>query len=162
MVSTEPATTEPSETATPVASPSPVATNTGEIETSTPGIPVTGESTINVSKIATEFGPILVDDEGLALYLFLNDSQDGESSTCTDDCAVQWPPLLSQGSLIAGEDVDSTLLGILQREDGSIQVTYNAWPLYRFHGDATLGDTNGQGLEGLWFLVTPAGEAVRP
>ena len=34
------------------------------------------------------------------------------------------------------------------------------WPLYYFHEDAAAGDTNGQGLGGVWFLVSPTGEAI--
>ena len=163
MAATEPAATEPSmtETAeTAVGSPSAEATTTGAAETPTAGVPVTGEPTINVSQ-ATEFGPNLVNDEGLSLYIFMNDTPGGESSSCNDDCAAEWPPLLTQGAPVAGEGVDQTLLDTIQREDGTMQVTYNGWPLYHFHGDTTLGDTNGQGLENLWFLVTPLGEAVK-
>jgi len=163
-MTTEPtmASTEPSMTETSAASPVPEATNTGTAdETPTAAIPVTGEPTINVSQ-STEFGPILVDAEGLSLYLFTKDTQGGESSSCNDECAMEWLPLLSQGSPIVGEGVDNLLLGTITREDGSVQVTYNGWPLYRFVDDATLGDTKGQGMENLWFLVTPTGEAVKP
>jgi predicted lipoprotein with Yx(FWY)xxD motif len=156
-----PATTEPSGTETVDAGPSPEATNSGTTdETPTARIPITGEPTILVSQ-STEFGPILVDEEGLSLYIFVDDTQFGESSNCNDECAVEWPPLLSQGSPIAGEDVDSTLLGTVTRADGSLQVTYNGWPLYLFQGDTTLGDTNGQGMENLWFLITPTGDVVQ-
>ena len=151
LASTEPATTEPSGTET--------ADATEAAETPTSSIPVTGEPTINVSE-STEFGPILVDDEGLSLYIFMDDTQHGESSSCNDECAVDWPPLLSQGSPIAGEGVDSTMLGTVTRADGSLQVTYNGWPLYRFQGDTTLGETNGQAMDNLWFLITPTGDAV--
>src|SRR4030095_15422744 len=130
------------------------------VETPTSGIPVTGEATVNVSE-STEYGSILVDEEGLSLYIFMNDTQNGESSACNDDCATEWPPLLSQGSPVAGEGVDSSLLGTITREDGSLQVAYNGWPLYHSEEDKTLGDTNGQGMDGLWFLVTPTGEAVQ-
>jgi predicted lipoprotein with Yx(FWY)xxD motif len=157
-VSTEPATTEPSGTETADASLSAEAAEAAE--TATAGIPVTGEPTLNVSEL-TEFGPILMDDEGLSLYIFMNDTQDDESSSCNDECAVEWPPLLNQDSSIAGDGVDSTLLNTVTRADGSLQVTYNGWPLYRFQGDSTLGDTNGQGMENLWFLISPTGDSVQ-
>ena len=67
------------------------------------------------------------------------------------------------GSPVAGEGVDTTLLGTITRDDGTIQVTYNGWPLYLFAGDSAAGDTNGQGIDefgGLWFLVSPTGEAI--
>jgi predicted lipoprotein with Yx(FWY)xxD motif len=144
----------------------PAATDTqAAAETPTEGVPVTGEATINVSE-STEFGSILVDGEGTSLYVFMADTQNSGTSTCGDDdgCATEWPPLISQGSPVAGEGVDATLLGTITRDDGSIQVTYNGWPLYLFEEDAALGDTNGQGLEefgGLWFLVSPEGEAIQ-
>jgi predicted lipoprotein with Yx(FWY)xxD motif len=64
---------------------------------------------------------------------------------------------------VVGAGVDGTLWGTITRDDGSLQVTYNGWPLYLFAGDAAPGDTNGQGIDefgGLWFLVSPAGEAI--
>ena len=67
---------------------------------------------------------------------------------------------MSQGAPIAGAGVDGTLLSTLTRDDGSMQVTYNGWPLYTFSGDIAPGDATGQGMDGVWFLVTPAGEAV--
>jgi predicted lipoprotein with Yx(FWY)xxD motif len=65
---------------------------------------------------------------------------------------------------VAGEGVDATLLGTITRDDGSLQVTYNGWPLYLYKTDVMAGDYYGQGLDdfgGLWFLVSPAGEAIQ-
>jgi predicted lipoprotein with Yx(FWY)xxD motif len=45
--------------------------------------------------------------------------------------------------------------------NGSSQVTYGGRPLYYFAGDAKPGDTNGQGVGGLWFAVTADGELVK-
>lgn len=132
--------------------------------TGTPGVPVTGEATVMVSQDAT-FGPILVNGEGMSLYVFMQDTQNSGTSTCTDvdGCTAEWPPLSTEGSPVAGEGVDATLLGTITRDDGTLQVTYNGWPLYLFVEDTAPGDTNGQGLDefgGLWFLVSPAGETV--
>ncbi|MCI0552151.1 MAG: hypothetical protein L0287_14465 [Anaerolineae bacterium] len=131
-------------------------------ETPTVGVPVTREATVNVSE-STEFGHILVDGEDMSLYVFMADTQDGGTSACTGDCAVEWPPLISQGSPVAGEGVDATLLGTITRDDGSLQVAYNGWPLYLFADDTAPGDTNGQGVDdgGLWFLVSPTGEPIQ-
>ena len=43
------------------------------------------------------------------------------------------------------------------RADGTTQVTHNGMPLYYFAGDTKAGDTNGQGVNGVWFVATPAG-----
>jgi predicted lipoprotein with Yx(FWY)xxD motif len=157
--------TQPVTEATSTASVSETGTPSAGTGTGTPSIPVTGEATVMVSQDAT-YGPILVNGEGLSLYLFMQDTQNSGTSTCTDvdGCTVDWPPLLTEGDPVAGEGVDGTLLGTITRDDGTLQVTYNGWPLYHFFGDAAPGDTNGQGLDefgGLWFLVSPTGEAIQ-
>jgi predicted lipoprotein with Yx(FWY)xxD motif len=105
-----------------------------------------------------------VDGEGMSLYIFMNDTQDSGTSTCTDTCADVWPPLTVDGDPVAGEGVDETLLGTITRDDGSLQVTYNGWPLYLYTGDSAPGDTNGQGVTdefGLWYLIGPDGEVIQ-
>ena len=104
-----------------------------------------------------ELGDILVDGEGMTLYLFTPDEQ-GES-TCYDDCEQNWPPL--EGPAEAAEGADAALLATVERDDGSMQVTYNGWPLYYFAGDSAAGDVNGQGVGDIWYVVDPAGDAVR-
>lgn len=152
--------------ATDAATEPPAATDTATTEmTATAGVPVTGEATVNVSESA-DFGSILVDGAGMSLYVFMADTQNSGTSTCGDDdgCATEWPPLVSQGAPVAGEGVDAAMLGTITRDDGTMQVTYNGWPLYLFEEDTAPGDTNGQGIDefgGLWFLVSPTGEAIQ-
>jgi predicted lipoprotein with Yx(FWY)xxD motif len=130
-------------------------------ETATGGVPVTGAATVAVSESA-DFGSILVDGEGMSLYVFMADTQDAGTSACTDaECTAEWPPLTTDGDPVASEGVDETLLGTITRDDGSTQVTYNGWPLHTFADDTAPGDTNGQGMEGKWFLVSPEGEAIQ-
>jgi predicted lipoprotein with Yx(FWY)xxD motif len=111
-------------------------------------------ATVQIS--TSDLGDILTDAEGMTLYLFMPDEQ-GEP-TCNDDCAATWPPLTATVS--AGDGVDEALLGSATRTDGSVQVTYNGWPLYYFIGDESAGDTNGQGLNDIWWVLDAAGEAV--
>jgi predicted lipoprotein with Yx(FWY)xxD motif len=155
--------TEAPATEVTTAAETPTAEATTVAETPTGGVPVTGAATVDVSE-STDFGTILVDGEGMSLYVFMADTQDGGTSACTDaECTADWPPLVSDGDPVAGEGVDQALLGTITRDDGTTQVTYNGWPLYTFSEDTAPGDTNGQGLEefgGLWFLVSPAGEAI--
>jgi predicted lipoprotein with Yx(FWY)xxD motif len=42
-----------------------------------------------------------------------------------------------------------------------MQVKVGDWPLYRFANDAAAGDTNGQGVGGVWFVVGPDGELIQ-
>ena len=158
----EPATEMPSEvppTEAPATDAATEAATEAPAETATGGAPVTGAASVEVSESA-DFGPILVDGAGMSLYLFTNDTQNSGASTCADDCLAAWPALLSDGDPVAGEGVDAALLGTITRDDGTTQVTYNGWPLYYYAEDTAAGDTNGQGVGDVWFLVTPTGEAV--
>ena len=97
----------------------------------------------------------LTDGEGRSLYLFTVDTQDSGTSACDPDCLANWPIFV--GPATAGEGVDAALLGEIA-DTG--QVTYNGWPLYYFGGDAAPGDTNGQGLSDVWWLVSPTGDQM--
>jgi predicted lipoprotein with Yx(FWY)xxD motif len=148
---TEPATeaaTEPAATDAPT-----------EAATDAPSVPVTGAATVNVAEVGT-FGQALVDGEGRTLYLFTNDTQNSGTSSCTGDCLVAWPPLFTDGDPVAGEGVDAALLGTIALPDGTTQVTYNGWPLYYYAEDTAPGDVNGQGVGGVWFVVSPTGEMI--
>ena len=154
LLPTDPPVTEPPATESPAATEPPVAT-----DTATAGVPVTGAATVNVAEVGT-FGQALVDSKGRSLYLFTNDIQNSGASSCMDDCLAEWPPLLTDGDPVAGAGVDAAMLGTITREDGTTQVSYNGWPLYYFVDDTAPGDALGQGLGDVWFLVTPAGEAI--
>jgi predicted lipoprotein with Yx(FWY)xxD motif len=115
-------------------------------------------ATAGVAVASTDLGDVLVDPDGMTLYLFTPDEQ-GES-TCYDDCEAAWPPLTVEAEPGAGDGVDAGLLGTTEREDGSLQVTYNDWPLYLWQGDAEPGDVTGQNVNDVWFVVSPDGDAV--
>ena len=105
----------------------------------------------------SDLGSILVDGQGNTLYVFTNDTQ-GEASTCTGGCAAAWPALA--GTVTAGEGVDASLIGTVAGEDGTEQATYDGWPLYHYAEDTGPGDTSGQGVGGVWWVVDAEGNAV--
>lgn len=143
---TEPATTEPAgETEEPGAT----------------GIPVTGPAAVMVSNLEN-YGPALVDGNGMALYMYTEDTQNSGTSTCVDEeCLEEWPPLLTAGQPVAGEGVDASKLGTITRDDGTMQVTYNGWPLYYFYTDMNPGEVTGQGDDNEWYLLNPAGDVIK-
>lgn len=119
-----------------------------------------GEVSVNLADSA-EHGQYLADGAGMALYLFVPDAQG--VSTCYDDCATNWPPLTvasADAVPTLGEGLDAALVGTVERDDGTFQVTYNGWPLYYFAGDTEMAQTNGQGVGGNWYLIDMAGEGV--
>ncbi len=115
-----------------------------------------GAATVAVAD--SSLGEILVDGEGRTLYRFLNDTE-GQSN-CSGDCEATWPVLATEGDAEAGDGADAALLGTLEREDGTVQVTYADWPLYYFAADAAAGDTNGQGVGEVWYVVAPDGSTI--
>ena len=115
-------------------------------------------ATVQLSEDAA-LGQFLVGENGMTLYLFTNDSEN--TSNCNGGCATSWPPLLSDGAPMAGAGVDAALLGTTERTDGTSQVTYNGLPLYFFASDQSAGDISGQGVGGVWYVVSAEGEAVK-
>lgn len=104
-----------------------------------------------------EYGDVLVDSEGMSLYLFTQD--EGSESTCYGDCEQNWPPLTVDGDPMAGDGVTASL-GTTERDDGSMQVTAAGTPLYYFANDSEPGDTSGQGVSDVWYLLGPDGSQV--
>jgi predicted lipoprotein with Yx(FWY)xxD motif len=105
----------------------------------------------------SKLGDILVDGEGRTLYAFTKDQ--GDQSTCSGQCADAWPALT--GTATAGTGVQASLLAASMQANGDSQVTYDGRPLYHYAGDAKAGDVNGQGVGGVWFTVSPAGELLK-
>jgi predicted lipoprotein with Yx(FWY)xxD motif len=120
-------------------------------------VPVTGGTTVSVGK-NDSLGSFLVDDKGMTLYLFTKDT--ANVSNCYDKCATSWPPLLTTGNPVADNGVDASKLGTTTRKDGSIQLTYNGWPLYYYQKDKAPGDVIGQDVGDVWFVISPAGDKV--
>ena len=147
-----PATQAPAATAMAPATQAP-ATATS-MPANTPAMSGSGPATVNVGK-NSKYSSFLVDGKGMTLYLFTKDLPG--TSTCAGSCAMSWPPLLTNGKPVAGTGVDASKFGTTARADGTTQVTYNGWPLYYFAKDQQPGDTNGDGVGSVWYLITPAG-----
>ena len=116
------------------------------------------DAAADVELADTDLGEILVDGDGMTLYLFTTDPE-GES-VCADDCAVAWPPLVVDGDPVAGDGVDGSLIGTIERDDGDTQVAYDGAPLYTWAQDQEPGDVTGQGVQDVWFVVAPDGTPV--
>ncbi len=119
---------------------------------------------VKVGQIAG-LGPVLVDGQGIALYLFETDIR-GQPSRCYGICAIQWPPAVLPAGVtrpLAGPGIEPGLLGTAPRTDGTTQITYNGWPLYFWPPDRSPDTATGQALTnagGRWYVVDVAGNAV--
>jgi predicted lipoprotein with Yx(FWY)xxD motif len=114
---------------------------------------------VAVATNATIGQPILVDGQGLTVYMF---EPDGTNTTSQVPAAIaaNWPPVAVTGSPTAGDGADQSLLGSATQADGSSQATYNGHLIYTFAGDSAPGDAAGQGLGGVWFVLSAAGDKI--
>jgi predicted lipoprotein with Yx(FWY)xxD motif len=114
-----------------------------------------------VKVVSSEFGRVIADKRGEALYLF--DKETSKRSRCYGACAVAWPPLLTTAKPRAGKGADATRLGTTRRRNGKLQVTYNGHPLYYYKEDepGRILCQNVDEFGGLWLVVRPNGRLVR-
>lgn len=112
-----------------------------------------------VATASTNLGTVLVDGSGMTLYMYTQDTQGAGASTCEGECLAAWPALV--GTPSAGTGVEASRLGSFTRTDGTTQVSYNGWPLYFWVQDNAPGDTTGQGVDGVWYVLDAQGEPIK-
>lgn len=119
-----------------------------------------GGGTVSATEVGA-LGTVLVDSEGMTVYMFAKDQ--GTTSSCYGACEQGWPPVIAEGKPTAGEGAMSSQLGTTKRKDGTMQVTYAGHPLYTFAGDTSPREANGNGstaFGGKWSVMDEGGEAV--
>jgi predicted lipoprotein with Yx(FWY)xxD motif len=106
--------------------------------------------------LALSSGGYLTGEDGKSLYVFAKDTKANDSQCTSDQCVQNWPAwtIDSGETVVAGDGVTGTI-ATFARADGSMQVSYNGHPLYTFAGDSKAGDTNGDGIGGVWSLAKP-------
>jgi predicted lipoprotein with Yx(FWY)xxD motif len=107
-----------------------------------------------------KLGKIVVDKNGMTVYRFLKDvAWPDPISNCTGSCLEKWPAVAP----VKADDTKGVekkgLMGFT-RPDGVKQMTVDCWPAYTFSGDKAPGDTNGQGVGGTWYVMSPDGKPV--
>lgn len=109
-------------------------------------------ATVYVQRLA-KVGNVLVGPKGMTLYAFTKDTAD--TSTCYDKCAEAWPPLTVKAAIdiVPGLNMPGKI-GTAARKDGALQVTYNGVPLYYWKDDKALGDTLGDAVGKVWYVVS--------
>jgi predicted lipoprotein with Yx(FWY)xxD motif len=121
-------------------------------EEAEPTEPTAGGSATIIAREAGDLGTILTTSDGFTLYTFDNDTPGSGTSACNDACASAWPPFPVADATASGASGE---IGTITRADGSPQTTYNGKPLYMYSGDAAPGDTNGDGVGGVWHVAKP-------
>ena len=113
-----------------------------------------------IKAIDSQFGTILGDGRGQAVYLF--DKEQSRRSECYGDCARAWPPVFAKGRPFAGQGTRKRLLGTTRRRNGKRQVTYDGHPLYYYVDDAPGRVLCHDVFEfgGRWLVARPDGTPV--
>lgn len=126
-----------------------------------------GAATVKSASNSTLGETVVVSAQGRTLYA-LSPETTHHLLCKSSQCLKSWPPLTvpsRKTKLKAGPGVHGSL-GILRRSNGALQVTLRGLPLYRFSGDSSKGEANGQGIKsfgGTWGAVTAAaGSAKTP
>lgn len=98
-------------------------------------------------------GNYLTDAKGMTLYWFKKDSPG--KSACMGPCVEKWP-IYFRETVKAGEGIKDEDFGTITREDGKKQSTFRGYPLYYWAGDKAKGDTSGQGVKDVWYVIDPS------
>lgn len=109
------------------------------------------KTTLTVHK--TALGYVLATASGRTIYWYSKDVKDSGTSSCTGSCLDTWPAVTGTPSLPAGV-VLSGKIGTITRPGGVVQVTYNGYPLYTYSGDTAAGTTAGNGIGGVWHVIS--------
>lgn len=104
-------------------------------------------------------GQIVVDGKGMSVYIFTKDTKNSGKSACTGGCAATWPAVTTTSDSPKVDGVTGTV-GTMTTADGKKQVTLNGMPVYHYAQDKAPGDVKGQGVNSVWYLVSPSGDMI--
>jgi predicted lipoprotein with Yx(FWY)xxD motif len=109
---------------------------------------------------SSQFGTILVNSAGMALYTYAPNNS-GTVNMCSGACLQAWPALTVPAGttpmLAAG--VTGTL-ATAKQADGTLQVTYNGQLLYTFVSDTSPGQVTGNGVAKFSVAKVSSGSAA--
>lgn len=94
----------------------------------------------------TKMGKVLVNEKSMTLYTFDKDAKG--KSNCDKDCLKMWPAFHTDGKAKAAGE-----WSIVKASDGKDMWAYSGKPLYSYSKDMKSGDTNGDGVGGVWHMA---------
>ena len=116
-------------------------------------------ATATLQLVDTSLGKVIAGADGKVLYLYTPDGT-AEQSKVPAAILGAWPPVVVTSSPTVGTGLDQSKVSTGAQPDGAKWVRYNGHLLYGYVGDASPGDTKGNGIGGIWFAVTASGDAV--
>jgi predicted lipoprotein with Yx(FWY)xxD motif len=110
-----------------------------------------------------KLGSIVVNAQGHTLYHASRETKG--KIACTGNCVYFWFPVTvgAKQKVVLGKGINPAKVGTIKRSNGTLQVTYNKLPLYRYYLDRKAGQAKGQGFKdsaGTWYVVSTSGKIV--
>jgi len=109
---------------------------------------------VAIAESVVEVNGVLADAAGRTLYTFDKDAD--YKSNCAGGCAAAWPPYL-----VKEGDRNPVNIGVVRRDDNTLQWALNGKPLYYFAADVRAGDMKGDGQGGVWHAVRTEGKRAQ-
>ena len=142
----------------PVVSSSATTSITSPSATSNPS--GTGTSAnVTLTTRETPLGRIIVGGNGRTVYYFTNDMRGSGKSSCMNDCRQKWLPVLVDGDPVV-EGITAKV-GTITTPDGKKHLTIDDMPVYYWYLDKNPGDTFGQDVGKVWYVIAPNGMMMR-
>lgn len=92
----------------------------------------------------------IVDSKGNTIYYFTRDPPG--ASNCTGGCLKNWPVFFTEEAVVPSI-INASDFDVIINSEGSKQTTYRQMPLYYYINDKVRGDTNGDGVNNVWFII---------
>jgi predicted lipoprotein with Yx(FWY)xxD motif len=112
-------------------------------------------SAVVTSAKKAKVGSVIVDAQGRTLYRFTAEAQG--VPVCTGACVGTWPPAI----VTAASGLPKHVATVKRPDGGKLQLTFDGHPLYRYAGDQSKADANGEGVGGQWFVVKAGAGATQ-
>lgn len=122
-----------------------------------PGGPAAAST--DLSTWTSPLGAIVIAGSGRTVYVFDKDSPGSGTSACTGGCASLWRAVTTTAATPSVSGVTGAV-GTITRADGAKQLTLAGHPLYTYAGDSASGQTTGQGVQHVWWVVSPTGAKI--
>ncbi len=109
---------------------------------------------------SSSLGKIVVNGKGMSAYYFDMDKAHSGVSVCSGTCSANWPAILT--STVKPHVGGITgVVGSIPLKAGKHQVTINGRPIYTFAFDKAAGQVKGEGAQGVWYVISPAGKEIK-
>jgi len=112
----------------------------------------------------TLVGPLLVNQSGRTVYMFVRDKRGKDVCRQIAGCERDWPAVTVVGSPLAGTGAKKSLLGTIPYKGDVREVTYKGHPLHTYRFDTSKGSVINIGIVqygGAWYALNAKGGLVK-